>query len=67
MSEDELMLLLLSNLHNLRCANCGKNAQEYTTKGDVLLGCLHFGAGDASVGLDEYVYWLCPEHERGGK
>ena len=67
MDEDELMLLLLSNLHNLHCYNCGKSAQELTTGDDSVLGCLRFDTGDASVGLEEFVYLVCPECERGGK
>lgn len=64
MTEDELMLLLLSNLHNIHCQNCGKTPQG--NKDDALLGCLHIDTGDASVGLEEFVYWLCSECERGG-
>jgi hypothetical protein len=59
MTEDELMKILLFNLNNLHCRNCGKTPQE--DKDDALLGCLYIDTGDASVGLRECVYWICPE------
>lgn len=51
--KDELMETLLAHLNNLHCYNCGK-----------AIGRLWFESGDESEGLDELIYWECPEGEK---
>lgn len=64
LSENELMETILLSLNNLRCSGCGKSAAEFTKGDDALLGCLRFDTGDASVGLGEAVFYICPECEK---
>lgn len=68
MTEDELLEILLLNLDNLQCYNCGESAAKSLERNvigdDALLGCLHFNTSDESVNESESVYWVCPGCEK---